>query len=71
MATIPMSEAQNIRCQTGVLATPPEASVSTTIAPESADVTKKTMTIAIAINDSTEENGKCSRKLNRASATSC
>jgi hypothetical protein len=29
------------------------------------------MTIAIAMNDSTEENGKCSRKLNRASATSC
>ena len=26
---------------------------------------------AIAMNDSTEENGKCSRKLNRASDTSC
>ncbi len=71
IATMPMSEAQNIRCQTGVFATPPVARVSTTIAPESADVTKKTMTIAIAMNDSTEENGKCSRKLNRASATSC
>ncbi|SLY07849.1 Uncharacterised protein [Klebsiella pneumoniae] len=71
IATMPMSEAQNIRCQTGVFATPPDARVSTTIAPESADVTKKTMTIAIAMNDSTEENGKCSRKLNRASATSC
>ena len=45
----PMSEAQKIRCQTGVFATPPDASVSTTIAPESAEVTKKTMTIAIAI----------------------
>lgn len=61
IATMPMSEAQNIRCQTGVFATPPVARVSTTIAPESADVTKKTMTIAIAMNDSTEENGKCSR----------
>lgn len=61
IATMPMSEAQNIRCQTGVFATPPDARVSTTIAPESADVTKKTITIAIAMNDSTEENGKCSR----------
>lgn len=71
IATTPMSDAQKIRCQTGVFATPPDARVSTTIAPESADVTKKTMTIAIAINDSTEENGKCSVKLNKASETSC
>lgn len=33
IATMPMSEAQNIRCQTGVFATPPDARVSTTIAP--------------------------------------
>ena len=33
IATMPMSEAQNIRCQTGVFATPPVARVSTTIAP--------------------------------------
>lgn len=58
-----MSDAQKIRCQTGVFATPPDARVSTTIAPESADVTKKTMTIAIAMNDSTEENGKCSGEI--------
>ena len=37
---MPISDAQKMRCQTGVLLEPPEASVSTTMAPESADVTK-------------------------------
>lgn len=41
MATMPISDAQKMRCQTGVLLEPPEASVSTTMAPESADVTKR------------------------------
>ncbi|SVK54730.1 Uncharacterised protein [Acinetobacter baumannii] len=71
MATMPISDAQKMRCHTGVLLEPPEARVSTTMAPESADVTKKTITIAMAINESTLENGKCSRKLNNAKATSC
>lgn len=71
IATMLMSEAQNICCQTGVFATLLDARVFTTIAFELADVTKKTMTIAIAMNDSTEENGKCFRKLNRASDTFC
>ncbi|MOA09827.1 hypothetical protein D3C78_1296820 [compost metagenome] len=70
MATRPIMPAQKIRCQTGVWSVPPEARVSTTIAPESAEVTKNTTTMAIAINDKILENGKCSRKLNSASATS-
>jgi len=46
---------------------PPDASVSTTLAPESAEVTKSTATIAMAIKESSELKGKCSGKLNSAS----
>ena len=67
---MPISDAQKMRCQTGVLLEPPEASVSTTMAPESADVTK----------DDNHRHGdkrkhagerEMLRKLNNANATSC
>lgn len=67
----PMNEAQKIRFHTVVLVTQPTMPTSTTIATKSTDVTKTRMVIAIARNNNTEENGKCSRKLNWASATSC
>ncbi len=44
--------------------------MSTTSAPESAEVTKNTTTMMIATSDSTEANGKCSRKANSASELS-
>ena len=58
IAETPIKPAQKMRCHTGVSLSPPEAKVSTTIAPESAEVTKKTTTINIAKKDKTDENGK-------------
>ena len=71
MATPPMEAAQKMRCQTGVPCWPPEASMSTTSAPESAEVTKNTTTMMIAISEIKPEKGKCSRKANSASELSC
>ncbi|CPM32868.1 Uncharacterised protein [Bordetella pertussis] len=59
-----------MRCQTGVLSAPPDASWSTTSAPESAEVTKNTTTITIATTDVTLPQGRCSRKANKASELS-
>src|SRR5690625_719532 len=66
MAITPMLIAQNKRCHTGVLSSPPDANMSTTKAPESAEVTKKTNTIITAMMLSTLDNGNCSRKANKA-----
>src|SRR5690606_32023189 len=75
MATTPMSEDQKIRCHTGEFSAPPDASKSTTSAPESADVTKNTTTIAMATDEVMLARGNCSRKANNASelswATTC
>ena len=54
----------------GVRSAPPEASRSTTSAPESAEVTKNTATMAIATMDTTPLQGSCSRKANSASELS-
>ena len=61
IATMPIRLDQKTRCQTGVLLLPPEASMSTTIALESDEVTKKITTMIIEIIDRTCENGKYSR----------
>ncbi|MNC41791.1 hypothetical protein D3C75_905710 [compost metagenome] len=66
MATAPMLTDQKMRCHKGEWPCPDEASISTTSAPESAEVTKNTTTMSTAINEMTLENGKCSRKANRA-----
>ena len=70
MATAPISSDQKIRCSMGVRSAPPEASRSTTSAPESAEVTKNTATMAIATMDTTPLQGNCSRKANSASELS-
>ena len=66
MATMPVDEAQNTRCHNGVCVLPPEASMSITNEPESAEVTKNNITINTATIDSKLENGKCSKKANSA-----
>src|SRR5699024_2344262 len=66
MAITPMLIAQNRRCHTGVLSSPPDANISTTKAPESAEVTKNTNTIITAIMLTTLDKGNCSRKANKA-----
>src|SRR3546814_9032124 len=71
IATTPISDDQKMRCHTGEFSAPPEASRSTTSAPESADVTKKTTTMAMATVDVMLANGSCSRKANNASELSC
>lgn len=70
MATTPIRIDQNRRCHSGVTALPPEASMSTTRAPESAEVTKNTTTMATATSDSRSLSGNCSRKANSASELS-
>ena len=57
---------QYIRCQRGVSSSPPEASVSITNAPESAEVTKKTPTSRIASDEVKPAAGRYSRNLNSA-----
>jgi len=42
-ATTPIMAAQNMHCQTGALSVTPDASVSTPLAPESAEVTRLTL----------------------------
>src|SRR5699024_9599058 len=66
MATTPVEDAQKTRCHSGVSVRPPEASISNTSEPESAEVTKNKITIHTATNDSTKEKGNCSKKANRA-----
>src|SRR5690606_36156172 len=70
MATAPIDSDQKMRCQTGVRSAPPDASKSTTSAPESAEVTKNTTTMAMATNEMTLPQGICSRKANSASVVS-
>ena len=57
MATTPISTDQNIRCQSGEWSLPLEASMSTTSAPESAEVTKNTTTISTATSEITLPSG--------------
>ncbi|MNT00754.1 hypothetical protein D3C72_1351960 [compost metagenome] len=71
MATTPTRIDQNTRCHSGVSSRPPEASMSSTRAPESAEVTKNTTTMATATSERKKEKGKCSRKANSASELSC
>src|SRR5690625_3333358 len=66
IAITPMLKAQNKRCHTGVVSLPPEASISTTNAPESAEVTKNTNTISTATKLRTLAKGNCSKKANNA-----
>src|SRR5690625_1283565 len=62
--TIPDTVDQNMRCQTGELSAPLDASKSTTKAPESAEVTKNTKTMTIATNDVMLASGRRSRNAN-------
>ena len=69
-ATAPSEEAQNTRCQTGVVVAPPDASESITSEPESEEVTKK-VTIRMTVRkDTTLEKGSTSKSLNSATAWS-
>ncbi len=70
MATIPVDDAQKIRCHSGVSVLPPEANISITKEPESAEVTKNKITIHTATIDSRVEKGKCSKKANNANEVS-
>src|SRR5699024_6256058 len=70
MATKPVEEAQKMRCHTGVSVLPPEASISNTKEPESAEVMKNKITINTATIDSRLEKGKRSKKANNASELS-
>ncbi len=65
MASAPISTDQKMRCQTGASSTP-EASMSTTSAPVSAEVTKKISTISTEKKDIAVVQGNCSRKTNSA-----
>src|SRR5690554_1449562 len=67
-ATTPWVDAQNTRCQTGVLATPPDASESITIEPESDEVTKKVIIKNMVKNETIWVKGKSSNSLNNATA---
>src|SRR5690554_3532757 len=68
IATKPDNEAQNTRCQTGLLATPPDANESTTKAPESADVTKNVEINKTAMKDTTPDKGNFSSNWKSATA---
>src|SRR5690554_2072589 len=70
MATRPSPLAQNIRCQTGVSSRPFEHNISTTIEPESDEVTKNTTTIKVATTLKKLLHGNCSRNANSAIETS-
>lgn len=70
IATTPVDEAQKIRCQMGVFSLPPEASMSSTKEPESAEVTKNSITMHMAIMERKPVSGKCSKKPNKAKAES-
>ena len=70
IATRPSEPAQKIRCHTGVSSWPPEASMSTTMEPESEEVTKNTTTIRVATPEIKPDQGNCSRKRNNATALS-
>src|SRR5256885_16975557 len=64
MAVTPSTAAQNSRCQTGERAWPREAMLSTTKAPESAEVTKNTA-ISTMVSQATGLNqGRYSKKRN-------
>ena len=66
MATIPVDDAQKIRCHSGVSVLPPEANISITKEPESAEVTKNKITIQTATIERMLEKGKCSKKAKSA-----
>ncbi|MNT48601.1 hypothetical protein D3C72_1853910 [compost metagenome] len=70
-ATTPMLTDQKMRCHKGEWSCPVEANISTTSAPESAEVIKNTTTISTATIDTTLDIGKCSRKANNANELSC
>ena len=70
MAIAAMVAAQISFCQSGVFLRPPDASMSTTMAPESAEVTKNTSTITMATSERMYPSGKCSRKAKSAWALS-
>src|SRR5690606_33283290 len=70
IATIPSPLAQNIRCHAGVSSRPFEHNISTTIEPESDEVTKNTTTISVATKLKKPLHGNCSRNAKRAIETS-
>ena len=70
-ATAPSVNAQNIRIETGDSALPAVVSLSTTMDPESEEVTKKLTTSNNPSADVKDAYGKCSRNLNNAEDTSC
>ncbi len=68
-AVIPSSTAQNRRCQIGERSLPWVAMLSMTKAPESAEVTKKTLMRITASAEVMSDPGKRSKKLNRRVST--
>src|SRR5690554_77688 len=59
-ATTPSADAQNTRCQTGVMEAPPEANESITSEPESDEVTKKVIIRMTVMKDAIDVKGSTS-----------
>ncbi len=69
MAVAPSTAAQNSRCQTGERAWPREAMLSTTKAPESAEVTKNTAMSTMVSQATGLNQGRYSKKRNSSAST--
>src|SRR5699024_10316449 len=65
MATTPVEDAQKTRCHSGVSVRPPEASISNTSEPESAEVTKNKITKHMPTKKATKKKETASKREKR------